>query len=86
MPVTELLLEGLRLMLMGMGIVFAFLMMLVAALRLMSRFARRFSPGPHAVSAAVGAPAGEGAGGPDQGELLAVISAAIARYRMCRRG
>jgi oxaloacetate decarboxylase gamma subunit len=86
MPVSDLLVEGLGLMLIGMGIVFAFLMMLVAVLRLMSGFAGRLSPEPRAVSAASGAPAAEGAGAPDQGELVAVISAAVARYRRGRRG
>ena len=72
-------------MLIGMGIVFSFLLMLVAVLRVMSAFAKRFgaqAQAPQAL-AAFGAP--EDAGQPGQGELLAVIAAAITRYRNDRR-
>jgi oxaloacetate decarboxylase gamma subunit len=82
MPVSELLLEGLRLMLIGMGIVFSFLLMLVAVLRVMSAFANRFGAQPQAPRA-FGASDDEGQ--PGQGELLAVIAAAITRYRNDRR-
>jgi oxaloacetate decarboxylase gamma subunit len=85
MPVTELLLDGLRLMLIGMGIVFAFLLLLVAVLRVMSGFAKRVGPEPPAAEALS---PGIGRGypvQPDQGELPAVIAAAIARYRSDRR-
>jgi oxaloacetate decarboxylase gamma subunit len=85
MPVNELLLEGLRLMLIGMGIVFAFLLMLVGVLRLMSRFAKRLAPETHAAAAA-GYPIPPGpAGQLDQVELVAVLSAALHRYRKDRR-
>jgi oxaloacetate decarboxylase gamma subunit len=81
MPVTEMLLEGLRLMLIGMGIVFAFLLTLVAVLRLMSRFVKRFAPEPHA-AAPVGPLTPPGPAEPlGQGELVAVLAAAVCRYR-----
>lgn len=75
-----MLVEGLRLMLIGMGIVFSFLLLLVGLLRLMSSLAQRLAPAevaPQAAAAAVPRPAEFG----DQGELVAVISAAVARWR-----
>ena len=83
MPVYEALMEGLRLMAIGMGIVFAFLLLLVGVLRAMSAAVLRISPEPLASGA------GGGAGTPtretDDVELVAVISAAIARYRKGRQ-
>ncbi len=86
-PVTDLLLEGVRLMLIGMGIVYAFLLLLVAILRLLSQATQRWAPtpppAPVALSGAGPAPdpsrAGVNTGLP--GELLAVIAAAVSRYR-----
>ncbi len=85
MPVSELLMEGVWLMLLGMGIVFTFLIVLVFALFGMSRMAaaieRRQGAAPlpamakgipHSVDSAT------------DGELIAVIGAAIARYRSAR--
>ncbi len=82
MPVFELLMEGVWLMLLGMGIVFTFLIVLVFALYGMSRLAaaieRRHDAvpltaatesAPHLVDQAA------------EGELIAVIGAAVARYR-----
>jgi oxaloacetate decarboxylase gamma subunit len=86
MPVSHLLLEGLRLMVIGMGIVFTFLLLLVGVLRLLSLTVQRFAPEPAPLAspdvgaASLGlavAPAEALAGG----ELVAVITAAIARYR-----
>ncbi len=74
MAVSDLLYQGVNLMLLGMGIVFSFLAILVVALNGMSRLADILSP-PEAPKAAVtGAVA-------DDAELVAVISAAINRYR-----
>lgn len=59
--------DGLTLMLVGMGTVFVFLTVLVAATTLMSRLVIRFQPGA--------------AGGDDSGEEIAAIAAAIAAHR-----
>jgi oxaloacetate decarboxylase gamma subunit len=81
MMVGGLMIEGLRLMVIGMGIVFAFLLVLVVSLRLMSVVARRLAPdGPAASSGPVSAPAADV---PDPA-LVAVIAAAVHRYRRKR--
>lgn len=76
---TNLLIQGSELMLLGMGIVFGFLTILVFTLRLMSLLADRLDdtepfepvdPSPIDVS--------------DNRQLVAVISAAVARYRASR--
>ena len=59
--------EGLTLMLVGMGTVFVFLTVLVAATTLMSRLTMRFQPGPAAAG--------------DSDEEIAAIAAAIAAHR-----
>ena len=64
-----LFLEGIRLMLVGMGTVIVFLSLLVVATNVMSRLVARYLPEP---KAAVAEP------GPDE---VAAIAAAIARYR-----
>jgi len=81
MPVNELILEALRLLAIGMGIVLAFLLLLVGVLRLMSAAVARFAPPPPALAADTGR---GGADAGADGELVAVISAAIARYRRDR--
>ena len=60
--------QGLTLMLVGMGTVFVFLTLLVVATTLMSALTARLSPAPVAES-------------PVSDEEVAVISAAINRYR-----
>jgi oxaloacetate decarboxylase gamma subunit len=84
MVVDELLMEGLRLMVIGMGIVFAFLLLLVGVLRGMSAIVLRFA---HEARIAKD---GEGtstlAPKTEEMELVAVISAAVARYRRSRQG
>ena len=85
MPVSELLMEGVRLMLLGMGIVFTFLIVLVFALYGMSRVAavierRRGAPSLPAAAEGTPHPVDHVA----DGELIAVIGAAIARYRSTR--
>jgi oxaloacetate decarboxylase gamma subunit len=76
---TDLLMQGVELMLLGMGIVFGFLTILVFTLRGMSLVAGRLGdaevfeaggPGPIDVS--------------DRRKLIAVISAAVSRYRASR--
>ncbi len=76
MSETALLLESLRLMAIGMGIVFSFLLLLVGMLRLMSWAALRLAP----VSAAP-EPQALAAGVAPDAPPVAAIAAAIARYR-----
>jgi oxaloacetate decarboxylase gamma subunit len=76
---TNLVLQGVELMLLGMGIVFGFLTVLVFTLRGMSLLADRLDssemPQPE-----VAAPINVS----DNRQLVAVISAAVARYRAGR--
>ncbi|TVQ90207.1 MAG: sodium pump decarboxylase subunit gamma [Chromatiaceae bacterium] len=75
----SLLIDALRLLGAGMGIVFSFLLLLVALLRLMSWVAHRIAPpGPELSLPPTPLAAGDVA-------LVAVISAAIARYRAAHR-
>ena len=82
---TGLIGESLRLLVIGMTIVFSFLMLLVACLRLMSWAAARLAPADlHDPSAGVFGSDGQRDGmapGAADGDLIAVITAAIARYR-----
>lgn len=79
MPISDLMMTGLQLMLLGMGIVFGFLIVLVIALKVMSWFAGRFpateAPAPVAAATQTLAP---------DTTVIAVISAAVARYRAAR--
>ncbi len=75
MAVSDLLLQGVNLMFLGMGIVFTFLAILVVALTGMSRLAASLS-GPEAPPTAA-----SGGTGTDDTELIAVITAAINRFR-----
>ncbi|VAX09768.1 hypothetical protein MNBD_GAMMA26-1201 [hydrothermal vent metagenome] len=70
MPFSELMMAGVQLMLLGMGIVFTFLMILVATMTGMSRLAQALSGDQLTVV-------------PEEADeaLVAVISAAIRRYR-----
>jgi oxaloacetate decarboxylase gamma subunit len=69
----------------GMGIVFSFLLLLVVLLRAMSWVADRLSPGfPEAPPPAAAIAAGGNANRASNEELIAVISAAVARYRSRR--
>jgi oxaloacetate decarboxylase gamma subunit len=77
---ANLLLQGVELMLLGMGIVFGFLTILVFTLRGMSLFADRLS-GNEAVEVAP-----EPIEVSDQRRLVAVMTAAVARYRSSRTG
>ena len=76
---SDLVMESLRLMGIGMGIVFSFLVLLVGILRVMSWLALKIAPAeipPLAVPAASLPAATQ-----EADDLIAVISAAIARYR-----
>jgi oxaloacetate decarboxylase gamma subunit len=79
MSETALLLESLRLMVIGMGIVFSFLLLLVGILRIMSRAALRLAP-----VSATPEPQTTTADAAADVPPIAVIAAAIARYRADR--
>ena len=75
-------LEGVRLMLIGMGIVFGFLVALVFVMKVMSRFALSMAADADITStppAVCSVPDGQ-----DPQQLTTVITAAIARYRRDR--
>ncbi len=77
---TDLIREALILMAIGMGTVFSFLLLLVLLLRSMSWLARRLSPADADMLAAT--PMAPPVTGPAaDAELIAVIAAALARYR-----
>ena len=80
MPIADLIYAGGQLMLLGMGIVFGFLILLVFVLKLMSRLAQLIeSRDSETVGlASVTQPA------PVEPVPMAVIAAAIARYRASR--
>lgn len=78
----DLLFESFMLMLIGMGIVFSFLLLLVGILRLMSALVLRLAPAEELQPSPSPAAAPLPADGSE--ELIAVISAAIARYRAQR--
>jgi len=73
--------EGLTLMVFGMGFVFVFLTLLVFITGTMSRLVSRYlpEPAPKTVKARPQAAAGVAAGNND--ELIAVLSAAVHKYR-----
>ena len=77
---TNLLIQGAELMLLGMGIVFGFLGVLVFTLRGMSALAGRLSD-EESVEPALPAPLNVS----DQRRMVAVITAAVARYRASSR-
>jgi oxaloacetate decarboxylase (Na+ extruding) subunit gamma len=81
MPIIDLLLTGLDLMLVGMGIVFTFLVLLVFSMLAMSKFViaierRQAEQSQSVASSSPGQPSDE-----VRGDVVAVITAAITRYR-----
>ncbi len=75
--VAELLLEAASLMLIGMGAVFAFLLLLVFIVQLISRVMQRYFPAKATASTVVTTP---GSSGPSAA-VIAAISTAIHQYR-----
>lgn len=78
---TTLLTQGTELMLLGMAIVFGFLSLLVVIVRIMSALALRIAPPAPAV-ADLPPPVDIA----ENRELVAVVTAAVARYRASRTG
>jgi oxaloacetate decarboxylase gamma subunit len=83
MNIEDLLLAGAELMLLGMGIVFGFLIILVFTLKGMSWLADQLDSSPQAAGQAAG-PAATLPVFADDTALIAVISAAVSRYRNAR--
>ncbi len=82
MPIADMMMSGVSLMVVGMGIVFIFLLVLVFAMKGMSQLAiilgeRQGSAEPSSFPTA-GAVQGQTN---LRGDLVAVISAAVSRYR-----
>ena len=75
-PLSELLLSGLKLMLIGMSIVFLFLALQVSIITVTAKLVQRYGPEPEAPPVRGGAGAAA-----DEAELVAVMAAAIHRYR-----
>ena len=80
----ELLQDGLALMALGMGFVFVFLTVLVISVTLMSKLIRRFQPLPVTPGSVENTSPATAADNQDN-ETIAVISAAVHRYRMRQR-
>lgn len=79
---SDLLIEGVELMLLGMGAVFTFLIILVFVTGIMSRLIDRYVPVPVPVAKPVRkAPSSDSV----DSELLAVIGAAVKQHRARRR-
>jgi len=76
----QLLLDGINLMALGMGAVFVFLTLLVFTTTLMSKIVMHFTP-PEADASATPVISGSQSNQVSDGQLLAVISAAIHRHR-----
>jgi oxaloacetate decarboxylase gamma subunit len=74
---TELMSDGVELMLVGMGIVFLFLAMLVIAIHMMSWLIQRFFPGTPTSTIPLSPLI---ASGPDK-STVAAITAAVHQYR-----
>lgn len=77
----QLMHEGLSLMVFGMGFVFVFLTLLVIATTLMSRAVTRWAPAPVVDET----PSRRPPAAADDSELMAVIAAAVHRYRRRHR-
>ena len=76
---SELMSEGVTLMMLGMGFVFSFLVVLIFATTAMSKVVVKFFPEPEPVIPAPVAPAQTGNG--VDPKLLAVLKAAVQEHR-----
>lgn len=81
----QLLLEGVELMLIGMGLVFTFLILLIFSIRIMSALLDRFAPEKSYAVTTVTAPAQVGSVQVVDPDTLQAIQIAIKQHR-ARRG
>jgi oxaloacetate decarboxylase (Na+ extruding) subunit gamma len=82
MPIADLLMSGVSLMVVGMGIVFIFLLVLVFVMKGMSRLAMLVSARQDSAESLAYSSAGAALGqGEVRGDMIAVISAAVSQYR-----
>ena len=85
MSVSDMLMSGVSLMFIGMGIVYTFLLVLVFVMKGMSKLAMRLAPqGGGDTPAFQPAVPTQGQAGM-RGDLIAVITAAVSRYRASHR-
>jgi oxaloacetate decarboxylase gamma subunit len=86
MPISEMLMSGVKLMAVGMGIVFVFLLALVFVMKGMSLLAMSIAERQGGAEALTYPSAGTTQGeGNLRGDLIAVISAAVTRYRVTHK-
>ena len=81
MPTSDLMLEGLTLMVFGMGFVFTFLTLLVFATKIMSATVLRFTPVADVLVKAPLTMVSPSQQVANDSQLMAVLSAAVHRYR-----
>jgi oxaloacetate decarboxylase gamma subunit len=80
MPTIDLILSGINLMLLGMGVVFGFLIILVYSMLGMSHLAKMTDTGQEVQENKPITPVSQSSAGA-RVELVAIISAAVSRYR-----
>ncbi|HHX34924.1 MAG TPA: oxaloacetate decarboxylase [Gammaproteobacteria bacterium] len=85
MTSQQLLLEGVELMLFGMGLVFTFLVLLIFCIRIMSSVLERWAPEESHAATAVAAPAHVGSVQAVDPDTLQAMQIAIKQHR-ARRG
>jgi len=73
---TNLVIEGFKFMALGMGTVFAFLIVMIICMNIMSYVIHKFFPEPHASADATSVNAQK-----DNKKIVAAITAAIAHHR-----
>lgn len=76
---SELMSDAIGLMAVGMGFVFTFLTILVFVTSFMSKMVLKYAPEPEKKASPAAAPAAATAS--NDAQLLAVLSAAVAKYR-----
>jgi oxaloacetate decarboxylase gamma subunit len=82
MPIVDLLIAGVNLMVVGMGIVFIFLLTLVFTMKVMSRLAAYIAERQGSAETLTHPTPGVVVDqGKVRGDLIAVISAAVSQYR-----